>query len=95
MTRGSHHWEAAGWLISKDQAHLEGDRLVPDSVEARKVLDALGSVLVYVTGDRFKAKPRRDIPENEKPTPAMRRAQIRNIRKARAARHKTTQGKRR
>jgi hypothetical protein len=41
--------------------------------------------VVHVAGDRFKAKPRRDIPEEEKPTPAMRRAQAANIKKAQAA----------
>jgi hypothetical protein len=40
----------------------------------------------HIEGDRFKAKPRRDIPESEKPTAAMRRAQLANIRKAQAAR---------
>ena len=33
----------------------------------------------------IRAKPRRDIPEDEKPTPAMRRAQLKNIKKAQAA----------
>jgi hypothetical protein len=49
------------------------------------VLKTLGSEPVHVTGDRFRAKPRRDIPESEKPTPAMRRAQRANIKKAQAA----------
>jgi hypothetical protein len=31
-------WETAGWLISKDMAHLERGRLVPDAAGARKVL---------------------------------------------------------
>jgi hypothetical protein len=66
---------------------------VADTAEARKVLGSLGSAPARVTGDRFKAKPRRDIPENEKPTPAMRRAQVRNIRKAQAAQRKTARGK--
>ena len=40
--------------------------------EHRLVLD-LGSEPVLVDGDRFRARPRRDIPESEKPTPAMRK----------------------
>ena len=49
------------------------------------MLASFGSEPVHVSGDRFQAKPRRDIPESEKPTPAMRRAQIANIKKAQAA----------
>ena len=68
-------------------------------VEVRRpqnfVMGSLGSTAVRVIGDRFKAKPRRNIPESEKPTPAMRRAQLRNIRKAQAARKRNVRGKRR
>jgi hypothetical protein len=70
--------------VEKTHAHVEGNRLVADTAEARKVLATLGAP-VHVSGDRFRAKPRRDIPENEKPTPAMRRAQLANIEKAQAA----------
>ncbi len=78
-------WATQKWLIGKDHAHRVGRRLVPDSVEARKLLRLLGSTPVHLGGDRFKAKDRIKIPESSKPTPAMRRAQLRNIRKAQAA----------
>jgi hypothetical protein len=42
--------------------------------------------LEHIEGDRFRAELRRDSPESEKPTAAMRRAQLANIRKAQAAR---------
>ena len=83
--RANGSWDTAKWLVEKTQAHLDGDRLVADSLEAEKLFATLGSVPVLVSGDRFKAKPRRDIPEAEKPTPAMRRAQLANIKKAQAA----------
>ena len=83
--RANGAWDTQKWLIEKTDAHIENDQLVPDSTEARKVLASLGSTPVHVTGDRFKAKPRRNIPKAEKPTPAMRRAQIKNIKKAQAA----------
>ena len=83
--RASGSWDTAKWLIEKTHAHIENGRLVPDSVEAERLLKQLGSVPVHVGGDRFRAKPRRDIPESEKPTPAMRRAQLANIKKAQAA----------
>lgn len=85
--RGSGSWDTQKWLIGKDQAHLDRGRLVPDTAAARKVLDDLGTAPLHVRGDRFKAKPRPNVPEREKPTSAQRRAQRRNIEKAQAARH--------
>lgn len=82
--RASGSWATAKWLIEKTHAHVDGESLVPDSPEAKKVFKSLGSAPVHVDGDRFRAKPRRDIPEYEKPTPAMRRAQLANIKKAQA-----------
>ena len=83
--RANGSWDTQKWLIGKTQAHLDGERLVADSVAAEKVLAQLGSVPRHLGGDRFIAKPRRKIPEAEKPTPAMRRAQLANIKKAQAA----------
>ncbi len=87
--RASGSWDTAKWLIEKTHAHVEDGRLVPDSAEARTLFRSLGSAPVHVEGDRFKARPRRDIPESEKPTPAMRRAQRANIKKAQAAQRKS------
>jgi len=85
--RTSGSWDDQAWLISKEQAHVEGNTLVPDSDDAREVLATLGSKPEHVQGDRFAAKPRPNVPEHDKPTPAQRQAQQRNIKKARAARH--------
>jgi hypothetical protein len=84
--RPSGSWDTQKWLISKERAYVENGVLVADTADVRRLLVTLGSPVRQVTGDRFKAKPRRDIPEGEKPTPAMRRAQLRNIRKAQEAR---------
>jgi hypothetical protein len=84
--RSSGSWDDQKWLISKEHAHIEEDRLVPDTEDAREVLAALGSEPVHVRGDRFKARPRPNVPEKEKPTAAQRRAQQSNIKKAQAAR---------
>ena len=83
--RATGTWDTQKWLIEKTHAHIENGKLVADSVEAEKVLASLGSAPVHVGGDRFRAKPRPNIPEAEKPTPAMRRAQRENIKKAQAA----------
>lgn len=85
--RSSGSWDTQKWLISKDQAHIAGGHLVPDTSHAREVLENLGSTPVHISADRFRARPRPNVPESAKPTPAMRRAQRRNIKKAQAARH--------
>jgi len=84
--RSSGSWDDQKWLISKDDAHIEKGRLVPDTDDAREVLEALGSKPTHLSGDRFKAKPRPNVPEKDKPTAAQKRAQQRNIKKAQAAR---------
>jgi len=84
--RSSGTWDDQKWLISKAQAHVDDGKLIPDTSDARDVVEALGSEPVHVTGDRFQAKPRPNVPEERKPTLAQRRAQQTNIRKAQAAR---------
>ncbi len=59
-------WGTAGWLISRDMAHVERRRLVPDTVDARKVLSALGASPRRVRGDRFQAKARSNVPEQNR-----------------------------
>ena len=83
--RANGSWDTAKWLVEKTHAHIEDEHLVPDSAEARKLFESLGSAPRHVKGDRFHAEPRRNIPEGDKPTPAMRRAQLANIKKAQAA----------
>jgi hypothetical protein len=84
--RSSGSWATVKWLISKDDAHMERENLVPDSSEAKKVLSELGSRPVHLKGDIFEAKPRPNIAESDKPTPAQKRARSENIKKAQAAR---------
>lgn len=86
--RRSGSWDDHKWLIGKEQAHIEKGELIPDTEDARAVLEALGSEPVNVGDDRFKAKPRVNVPEKDKPTPAQRKARQENIRKAQAARQK-------
>lgn len=85
--RSSGSWDTVKWLISKQDAHVENGKLIPDTADAKEVLERLGSATVHVKGDLFKAKPRRNVPESEKPTAAQRRARRENIQKAQAARH--------
>ena len=61
--RSSGSWGTQKWLIGKEHAHLERGRLIADSADARHVLDELGSDLTHIRGDRFRAKPRPNVPE--------------------------------
>jgi hypothetical protein len=83
--RANGSWETQKWLIQKTHAHLEAGRLVPDTAEAKNLLASLGSAPRHVEGDRFSAEPRTDVPESGKPTAAMRRAQLRNVKQAQDA----------
>lgn len=84
--RSSGSWDTQKWLIAKAHAHVEDGGLIPNTEDAREVLGTLGSKPMHIAGDRFKARPRHNVPESEKPTAAQRRARRANIRKAQAAR---------
>jgi hypothetical protein len=58
--RADGSWETQKWLISKELAHVEQGRLIPDHEDAQEVLDDLGSAPVHIEGDRFRAKPADD-----------------------------------
>lgn len=81
-------WDTQAWLIPKSHAHVSGKTLIGDTAKIKNILSKLRSKPKRVKKDIFRAKPRKDIPERTKPTPAMRRAQRRNIKKAQAARRK-------
>ena len=84
--RANGSWDTQAWLISKRFAHVENGKLVGDNADAREVI-AEASPVTYKEGDIFEGKPRRNVPEYEKPTPAMKRAEMANIKKAQEARH--------
>ena len=86
--RANGSWDTVKWLVEKNHAHVRSGRLVAGSAEARKLLRNLGSTPVQTAGDRFRARPRINIPESEKPTPKQLKAWRLNIRKAQAARRR-------
>jgi len=79
-------WSTVKWLVSKEDAHVEDGKLVGDTQEARDLIRKLRSRPVQIRGDRFQAKPRRNVPERSKPTAAQTRARRQNIRKAQGTR---------
>ena len=86
--RKSGTWATQAWLIAKTDAKLMGDTLVGKTKHVKEVISKLRTKPKKVKGDIFEAKSRKNVPERSKPTPAMRKAQIRNIKKAQAARRK-------
>jgi hypothetical protein len=89
--RSSGSWDTQKWLIGKGHAHVAEGRLIPDTQDARGVLESLAPAPTHVRGDRFTAKPRPNVPEREKPTQAQKNARKRNITKAQAARKQAAQ----
>ncbi len=83
-------WDTQVWLISKEDAHLEGETLVGDTEDARNVLAALGSKPKHGVGDVFEAQDRPNVPESLKPTAAQQTAWRENIKKAQQARRTPT-----
>ncbi len=88
--RSSGSWDTQTWLISKSDAHMEGDTLIADTEDARKLIESLGSKPKHVKGDVFEAKDRPNVPERNKPTEAQQQARLENIKKAQQARLKRT-----
>lgn len=84
--RATGSWSTVKWLVSKEDAHIEDGKLIADTQEVRDLLRRLRSKPVRIRGDRFQAKPRRNVPERSKPTAAQTRARRQNLKKARAAR---------
>jgi len=84
--RSSGSWDTQVWLISKEDAHIEGDILVADTEDARSLIEALGSKPKHVKEDIFEAKDRPNVPESKKPTEAQQRARLENIKKAQQTR---------
>lgn len=84
--RTSGSWDTKSWLILKSDAHVTKRCLVIDYPRARTALKGIRGPIRQFKGDIFRAKPRRNIPEASKPTPAQRRARAKNIKKAQQAR---------
>lgn len=88
--RSSGSWATATWLVSKDKAHVnaKGELVISDKKDKESLAKAIRGKVVHVKGDVFAAHPVKNVSEAKKPTPAMKRAQAANIKKAQQARKK-------
>ncbi len=79
--RASGSWATVKWLISRDDAHLEGDTLVGDTREAKDLLKKIGSKVTHKSGDRFEASARRTVSQRSKTTTTPKKSQTSTSRK--------------
>ena len=79
--RKSGSWATVSWLISKNKARVVKGHLTITGTKEKSVLKQIKGPIVHIKGDIFRAHPR-NVPEAQKPTPVMRRAQRINIKKA-------------
>lgn len=87
--RSSGSWDTVSWLVSKDAARVgPNGQLKITGAKEKTALKQIRGPIMHVKGDIFRAHPARNVPESEKPTLAMRRAQRMNIKKAQAARRR-------
>lgn len=87
--RTSGSWDTVTWLVEKEKAHVSiNGQLIIDDLKTKTALAQIRCPILHKKGDVFTALPRKNVPESAKPTPAMRRAQKQNIKKAQAARQK-------
>jgi hypothetical protein len=84
--RSSGSWDTVSWLIQKNMATVDRGHLKITDKKAQSALKQIRGPIRHVKGDVFRAYPARNVPEAAKPTPAMRRAQMANIKKAQQAR---------
>lgn len=86
--RGSGSWGTVSWLVSKKDAKVKNRELVITGTRAKSVLKSLRGPIRRVKGDIFRAHNKPNVPERAKPTSAMKRAQMANIKKAQLARRR-------
>ncbi|MBS3087356.1 hypothetical protein J4226_02065 [Candidatus Pacearchaeota archaeon] len=87
--RSSGSWATQAWLVDKKEAHMATNGyLVGDSEDVRSVFAKLRRKPRHLKGDIFEAGPGVNVPERLKPTPAIKKARTKNIKKAQAARRK-------
>lgn len=86
--RKSGKWATVTWLVSKKHAHVtpSGRLVIDNAKEKASLAKAISGTITHTKGDLFSAHPAKNVPEKAKPTPAMKRAQSANIKKAQKAR---------
>lgn len=74
-------WDTVTWLVSKDDAYIDANGHLKLRGKAQSLLKQFKGRITHVKADIFKAREK-NVREVDKPTPAMKRAQKKNILKA-------------
>jgi len=87
--RANGRWATVSWLIDKNEARISKGILVGKTKDVKDVLAKLRKKPKHLKGDIFEAGPRINVAEKSKLTAAMKKAQIKNIKKAQASRRES------
>jgi len=87
--RSSGYWSTVKWMIDKNEAHVQDNKLVADTPAAKEVIEQLGSEPVRMLGDLFKARPRPNFQGNVKSTPTRTKPRTEKVKTARTTRRKS------
>jgi hypothetical protein len=87
--RPSGYWSTVKWMIDKNEAHVQDNKLVADTPAAKEVIEQLGSEPVRMLGDLFKARPRPNFQGNVKSTPTRTKPRTENVKTTRTTRRKS------
>ena len=83
--RSSGNWATHSWLIHKKDAQVKDNQLKSNNPKIKKILSRLVGPIQKIKGNIFHAKPRKKIPEKDKPTKKQISAWKKNINKAQKA----------
>ena len=86
--RSSGSWATHAWLIQKSDAYVNQENvqiILTNNDIAEDLSNAFRGTIYREKGDVFRAKPRKNVPEKNKPTPEQKRARRENIEKAQRA----------
>lgn len=86
--RSSGSWATHSWLIDKKDAYVDNGYLKTNVSKIKKILQNLRGPIKKSKGSIFTAKPRKNVPEKDKPTKKQQRARKKNIKKAQKAKQK-------
>jgi hypothetical protein len=81
-------WDTVQWLVSKDDAHIQGGRLVGDTKDARDLFEKLGGEPEHQSGDLFSAVRQPRLAAKEEPMPKQKTARSKRPGKADQERQK-------
>lgn len=84
--RESGSWATVAWLVSKDDAHVSGRRLVADSRDAKQLFTKLGGDPVHQSGNRFVTPGRPELTGVTKPSKSQRIARSRRVQRSQRTR---------